>query len=57
MIFNIIIVGYVVLMIWSMLLQITLIGKKREPMTAGEVITNIILATLFLIGLYFKLLN
>jgi hypothetical protein len=55
MIVNIIIITYVILLILSTLLQIVIIGEDRKPLTAGNVIANIILVALFVIALYAKL--
>ena len=55
MIINIIIIGYIALMILSSLLQIILIGKPSKPTTAGGVIGNIIITATFLIALFIKL--
>ncbi|MDG6130817.1 hypothetical protein [Lactococcus formosensis] len=55
MIVNIIIITYIILIILSALLQIAIIGEDRKPLTAGSVITNIVLAAIFVIALYVKL--
>ncbi|MDG4958537.1 hypothetical protein [Lactococcus lactis] len=55
MISNIIIIVYALLIIYSTLAQVFIIGEKREPVTHGNAIANIIITAAFLTALYFKL--
>ena len=57
MIANIIIIAYVLLIIIGMFATIYAIGKPRKPMSVGTAIYGILINILFLIALYFKLMN
>ena len=57
MIANIIIIAYVLLIVLGMFATTYAIGKPRKPVTTGSAISGILINILFLIALYFKLMN
>ncbi len=57
MILDIIIIGYIVLMIMSTLARIILIGEHTKPITASNVIFNLIINATFIVALCFKVFN
>ncbi|KHE75683.1 hypothetical protein [Lactococcus lactis] len=57
MIANIIIIAYVLLLILGMFVTPYAIGKPRSPISVGTATFNILFGIVFLISLYFKLIN
>lgn len=57
MIANIIIIAYVLFMILGLFATTYVIGKPREPLSAGTATFNVLFGIAFLISLYFKLIN
>ena len=57
MIANIIIIAYVLFMILGLFATTYVIGKPREPLSAGTATFNVLFGIAFLISLYFKLIK